>query len=251
MVTPTDPGQNVEVADPAIEDITPVEQEESLLDQDSADTLTSTEDTEVAADATAFASPSVEESVTQEPAQQTDQKSLDELAQRRSADADRQWRESLGQQARQYEQQLQESGYMPEQARDQARRFVMQEQKSREQERESTDMMNFVQGRQAAAMHFMKKHKLTNQQMLDDLAALQRANSPADMEREARRMQRERALLAENARLKQGRVAPQSFDNSQGAAEATSNQGRLLEAYLAGDRSEAAVQAAKKLTFGA
>ena len=70
------------------------------------------------------------------------------------------------------------------------------------------------------------------------------------MEKEANRMKRERALLAENARLKQGRVAPQTFDNSQGSAEVTTNQDRLLEAYINGDRSEAAVKAARFLTLG-
>ena len=70
------------------------------------------------------------------------------------------------------------------------------------------------------------------------------------MEKEAKRMKRERALIAENTRLKQGRVAPQTFDNSQGSAEVTTNQDRLLEAYINGDRSEAAVKAAKFLTLG-
>ena len=63
-------------------------------------------------------------------------------------------------------------------------------------------------------------------------------------------MKRERELVAENAKLKQGRVAPQTFDNSQGSAEATSNQDRLLEAYISGDRSEAAIKAARRLALG-
>ena len=111
-------------------------------------------------------------------------------------------------------------------------------------------MIGYVQGKQAAAVHFMEKHGLANKQMLSDFSALQGANTPGDMEREAQRMKRERGLLAENARLKQGRVAPQTFDNSQGSAEVTSNQDRLLEAYIAGDRSDAALQAARKLSLG-
>jgi hypothetical protein len=70
------------------------------------------------------------------------------------------------------------------------------------------------------------------------------------MEHEARRIQQHRNQAAEIARLKQGRVAPQTFDNSQGSAEVTTNQDRLLEAYINGDRSEAAVKAAKFLTLG-
>ena len=140
---------------------------------------------------------------------------------------------------------------MPEQAREQARRYVAQEQKFRKQEDEAAGMIGYVQGKQAAAIHFMKQQGLANQQMLDDFMALQMANSPQEMEKEARRMKRERGLVAENARLKQGRVQPQTFDNSQGAAEATSNHDRLLEAYNNGDRSEAAVKAARRMAFGA
>tara|TARA_Y100000310_G_scaffold99694_1_gene97543 strand:- start:310 stop:1083 length:774 start_codon:yes stop_codon:yes gene_type:complete len=193
----------------------------------------------------------------QEPAQQPvaqideeTQKAISELQQRREADVNREWEEAVGKKARSYERQLNDAGYMPEQSRDQARRYIQQEQRFRKQERETANMLGYVEGRQAAAVHYMKKHGLANQQMLDDLIALQRTTSPDAMEREASRMKRERALIAENARLKQGRVAPQTFDNSQGSAEVTTNQDRLLEAYIKGDRSEAAVKAAKFLTLG-
>ena len=183
-------------------------------------------------------------------APQVDQAALKELQERRASEVQRQWRDNVGQQARSYAQRLEEAGYMPEQAKDQARRYIQQEQKFRQQETETAEMVGYVQGKQAAAVHFMKKHGLANQQVLNDLAALQAANTPGDMEREAQRMKRERGLVAENARLKQGRVAPQTFDNSQGSAEVTSNQDRLLEAYIAGDRSDAALQAARKLSLG-
>ena len=185
-----------------------------------------------------------------QPAPQVDQKSIDELRRYQQADVQREWKDRVGKTARAYEQQLNDAGYMPEQARDQARRYIQQEQKFRQQETETAEMLGYVQGKQAAAVHYMKKHGLANQQMLSDLMALQAANTPDDMEREAQRMKRERALVAENARLKQGRVAPQTFDNSQGSAEATSNQDRLLEAYIAGDRSEAALKAARRLAMG-
>ena len=139
---------------------------------------------------------------------------------------------------------------MPEQARDQARMYISQEQKFRKPDQESATAVGEMQGRQAAAIHFMKQHKLAPKQVLDDLIALQSAYTPHEMEREAKRIQLERALLAENARLKQGRVEPQTFDNSQGSAEVTTNQDRLYDAYLRGDRSQAAVAAAKKLTLG-
>jgi hypothetical protein len=181
---------------------------------------------------------------------QVDQGAREELRQHRATEQERTWREQVGRQARTYEQQLQEAGYMPEQARDQARRYVQQEQKFRKQDEEAASAVGYVQGRQSAAVHYMKKHGLANKQMLDDLMALQQTNSPAEMEKEAQRMKNDRALRSENARLKQGRVAPQAFDNSQGAAEASSNDNRLLDAYNNGDRSEAAVRAARRLALG-
>jgi hypothetical protein len=175
-----------------------------------------------------------------------DQQAINELRQRRAYDTQRQWQENIGKQARSYERQLTDAGYMPEQARDQARRYVQQEQKFKKQEQETGQLVGFVEGRQAAAMHFMEKHGLANKQMLADLQSLQQTQSPADMEKEAKRMKVERALRAENTRLKQGSVPPQSFDSSQGAAEATTNDERLLQAYIDGDRSAAAVAAVKK-----
>ena len=178
------------------------------------------------------------------------QQEINELYERRSAEQEQTWKDKVGRVAKAYEQQLSESGYLPEQARDQARRYIQQEQKFKKLEEENSNMLGYVQGKQAAAIHFMKQHGLADKQMLDDFTALQATNSPQEMEKEVKRMKRERELIAENARLKQGRVPPQTFDNSQGAAEATSNQDRLLDAYINGDRSEAAVKAAKRLAMG-
>ena len=175
---------------------------------------------------------------------------LGELQNRREAEVQRNWEQQVVRKAKAMEQQLANSGYLPEQAKAQARQFVQQEQRFRKQEKESADMVDYVHGKQAAAIHFMKENGLADDQMAADFMALQQANSPSDMQREAARMKRERALVAENAKLRQGRVAPQTFDNSQGSAEVTTNQDRLVQAYLNGDRSEAALQVAKKLALG-
>ena len=179
------------------------------------------------------------------------EEALRELQTRREAEVQRTWEQQVVRKAKAMEQHLSESGYLPEQAKAQARQFVQQEQRFRQKEKEADDMVGYVSGKQAAAIHFMKQHGLADEQMLADFMALQQAQSPADMEREAARMKRERALVSENARLRQGRVAPQTFDNSQGSAEVTTNQDRLVQAYMRGDRSAAATQAAKKLSFGA
>ena len=179
------------------------------------------------------------------------EEALKELQTRREAEVQRTWEQQVVRKAKAMEQHLSESGYLPEQAKAQARQFVQQEQRFRQKEKEADDMVGYVSGKQAAAIHYMKKNGLADEQMLSDFMALQQAQSPADMEREAARMKRERALVSENARLRQGRVAPQTFDNSQGSAEVTTNQDRLLQAYRRGDRSTAASEAAKKVSFGA
>ena len=175
-----------------------------------------------------------------------DQRSLEELNQLRAANAEKTWRDQLGRQARSYEQELNNRGYLPEQARDQAKRYIQGQQQVRQQRQETAEMVGFVEGRQQAAIHFMKENGLASEQMLRDLSSLQAANTPDEMKREAERMKRERALIAENARLKQGLVQPQTFDNSQGAAEAAPNDARLLDAYINGDRSPAAIKAVER-----
>jgi hypothetical protein len=254
MVMSTEPQEleeSVAIIEPA------VTEEESLVEEPEAPIeVAPTEEATVAPTETAPAETSsslADVAATPPPppaAPAVDQKAIQELQQRRVAEQERTWREQVGKQARTYEQQLQESGYMPEQARDQARRYVQQEQKFRKQDEEAASMIGYVQGRQTAAVHFMKKHGLADKQMLDDLMALQQTNNPTEMEKEAQRIKNDRTLRAENAQLKQGRVAPQAFDNSQGAAESSSSDNRLLDAYNAGDRSEAAMRAARRLALG-
>jgi len=254
MVMPT----NQQEVDETVQIIEPVdvgeETEQPLLEGDDSDVDPSGEAPAPAADGAPVVEATTASSIAEPPppaAPEVDQKALDELRQHRVADQQRQWREKVTKTAQGYERQLQEAGYLPEQARDQARRYVAQEQKFRDQEGKAAEFLGMIEGRQNAAMHYLQKEGLADKQVIADLQALQRTNSIQEMEQEAKRMKRERALIAENARLKQGRVPPQTFDNSQGAAEATSNVDRLLEAYNNGDRSEQAVRAARRMAFGA
>ena len=250
MVMTTDPQENEE----PIEDLTPIDPD---LDAELSDPTEETDNNPIegtpetptvdTVSAGVLDTPPTPDTTTPPPAPQPiDQASVNELRQYRVANEEREWKEKVGSQARAYQQQLANQGYLPEQARDQARRYIQYEQQQKQQEQKAAEMVGFVEGRQQAAVHFMKENGLASKQMLDDLAALQRANSPEDMKREAERMKRERALIAENARLKQGLVQPQSFDNSQGAAEAAPNDARLLDAYINGDRSEAATRAVER-----
>ena len=111
-------------------------------------------------------------------------------------------------------------------------------------------LLQFAEGRNIAALQIGMENGLVPKQVVDDINVLLRSQSPDAMKYEAQRMAEIRGTRAELTRLKQGQVAPQTFDNGQGSAEATTNDNRLLDAYLAGDRSEAAVSAAKRLTFG-
>ena len=240
-----------------IDDLTPVDTSEDLLndteDDSPVDTVVSdtTVDTGSLADTTTnILTESPPEPPPAPPPPPIDQQSLEELQRLKAAKAEKEWRDQLGRQAREYEQDLQNRGYLPDQARDQARRYIQGQQQVRQQRQEAAEIVGFLEGRQQAAIHFMKENGLATEQMLNDLASLQRANSPDEMKREAQRMKRERALIAENARLKQGLVQPQSFDNSQGAAEAQPNDARLLDAYINGDRSEAAIRAVERSMNG-
>jgi hypothetical protein len=178
------------------------------------------------------------------------QMEMNELGQRRVQEQEQQRRQAMVQQAKQYEQNLLDEGLLPEQARKQTRQMVGYENRMQEQETKASRLLQFAEGRNIAALQLGMKHGLIPKQVVEDINVLLRSNSPDAMDFEAKRMAELRSTRAELSRLKQGQVQPQTFDNSQGSAEATTNESRLVDAYLAGDRSEAAVNAAKRLTFG-
>ena len=194
------------------------------------------------------ASPQV--SLEQQRAEIQRQMEMNELGQRRVQEQEQQRRQAMIQQAKQYEQNLLDEGLLPEQARKQTRQMVRYENRMQEQETKASRLLQFAEGRNIAALQLGMKHGLIPKQVVEDINVLLRSNSPDAMDFEAKRMAELRSTRAELSRLKQGQVQPQTFDNSQGSAEATTNESRLVDAYLAGDRSEAAVNAAKRLTFG-
>ena len=174
----------------------------------------------------------------------------DELARHRAQEQDRLWREDVGRRARGYMQQLEQQGYMPEQARDQARRMIQQEQQTLQMQQQAYETIGIAEGKNIATLQYMREHGLIDNDTLEVFRVLQGTNNPTQMKREAERIKRDRERDAELAQLRQGQVQPQTFDNSQGSAEASTSEDRLINAYLNGDRSEAAVRAARNLTFG-
>ena len=178
------------------------------------------------------------------------QRDLEELSNRRMQEDENKRKQSLLQRAKQHEQQLLDEGLMPETARKQTRQMIEYENKLYEQDKQAMQLLHFAEGRNIAALQIGMKHGLIPKEVVDDINILLRSQSPNEMEYEASRMKELRQTRAEISRLKQGQVKPQTFDNSQGSAEAVNSEDRLIEAYLNGDRSEAAVQAARRLTFG-
>ena len=176
---------------------------------------------------------------------------LAELYKMREANAQKEWEQQTLRQAQAIEKRANQQGVDPQAARQMARQYVGHQKNLKDQESKAVNLVGFVEGRNRAVMHFASKYKLLPKQVMDDLQSLSQFRSPLEMEHEARRIQQHRSQAAEIARLKQGRVAPQTFDNSQGSAEATTNDSRLIDAYNAGDRSDAAVRAVRKATFGA
>jgi len=171
---------------------------------------------------------------------------LEELHNMRQINAQKEWEQQVYRQAQAVERRAQEQGSDPQSARQIARQHVASQKQLRDQQSKDFDLIRNIEGRQAATLHMLDKYGLANKQFVEDYRALTGFTNPQDMEREAKRISQLRQQSAEIARLKQGQVAPQTFDNSQGAAEATSNQSRLLQEYIAGHNTEAHQAAARR-----
>lgn len=112
-----------------------------------------------------------------------------------------------------------------------------------EQQKQYESRVQTEQGKRNASIHFAKQYNLG----IDSLGDLEKAQSPQQMESIAKNISNVAKLEKENAELK-ARLAPQqSFDTNTPTPAAATNDDRLLDAYLAGDRSEAATKAAAKL----
>jgi hypothetical protein len=194
--------------------------------------------------------PPPEPSATVSPVQQSDvnQQAVEELYRQRQINAQKEWEGQVFKQAQGVEKQAMDRGADPQTARQLARQFVSGRKEIRDQETKSVEILAHVEGRQNAAMHYAQKHGLLSKQAANDIGALiSRARTPAEMDIEGQRIAQLRSQATEITRLKQGRVSPQTFDNSQGSSESTTNEQRLLENYNNGDRSDAAVKAVRKL----
>jgi len=239
----------------SLTDITPVEEDvaveaEPIEDTPVEDEVAQAQPTQVAPTPEPMPESPPEKSPVQIREEMQREAELQELGNRRAQEVEGRRRQELINRARAYEQSLQDEGLLPDQARKQTRQMVSYENRLQQQDSQAMQLLQFAEGRNIAALQIGMENGLIPKQVANDINVLLRSQSPDAMKFEARRMAEIRGTKAELTRLKQGQVAPQTFDNSQGSSEATTNEGRLVDAYLAGDRSEAAVKAARRLTFG-
>lgn len=149
----------------------------------------------------------------------------------------------LEQEALELDRQLRDQGYSESEAQTQTKSHLENRVKQIELEHNMKQQVQVEQGKRNASIHYAKKYNLG----IDSLLDLEKAQTPQEMDSIAKSMSRLAKLEQENAELK-SRLAPQqSFDSNAPTPAAATNEERLLDAYLAGDRSEAATKAARKL----
>ena len=151
--------------------------------------------------------------------------------------------QGLEREAAQMEQQLLNQGATKEEAQQQTMGHLQNRVGQIQQQVSAQQNMQMAQGKRNATIHFAKKYNLG----LDDLSRLERANDPRQMEQIAKDISTVAAKDKEIAELKARLNPQQSFDSNTPTPAASTNEDRLLDAYLAGDRSDAATAAAAKL----
>ncbi len=184
----------------------------------------------------------------QDPSYTPDQ--IREMQERNTQYEKQQWEQQLGQQAARYKVSLENEGIAPDTA-DQLARSWMQQQAQQEQiNQEYSTQLGNQEGRIAAAIHFSQESGSISADQANFMRDLLKEASPDAMRQKANQIQSIKAKDARIAELEQGTVPPQNFDNSQGSPDASASNDRLVDAYNNGDRSPAAVEAARRMTFG-
>ena len=150
---------------------------------------------------------------------------------------------ALENEALQMEKQLMDQGLTQSDAKSRTYTHLESRVQQIQQEQTLQSKVQIEQGKRNASVHFAKQYNLG----IDALGRLEQAQTPDEMKAIAENMSNLAKLERENAELK-SRLAPQqSFDTNTPTPAAATNEDRLLDAYLAGDRSEAANKAAAKL----
>jgi hypothetical protein len=151
--------------------------------------------------------------------------------------------QALENEALQMEKQLMDQGLTESDAKARTYNHLENRVQQIQQQQNLQSTVQIEQGKRNASVHFAKQYNLG----IDSLGTLEKAQTPQEMESIAKNISSMAKLERENAELK-ARLAPQqSFDTNTPTPAAATNDERLLDAYLGGDRSEAASKAAAKL----
>lgn len=262
MVNQTEqPIENTEAPDSgsseAIVDLTSESQLESEVGDQEPSSIESPEEsspsTEVSSDSTPTEGSSPVQPSGEEPEPEMPRESVDALHQRlqnveqqnaqyAQAQYQAQVQEYEGKLSNHYETQ----GYLPEQAKQMARNQVLGEVNQRNAQEDQVRLSQHLQGKRNAAVSFAKKYSLT----LDDLTLLENYEDPQSMEAAAKSIQHNRDRDAELTKLRADRVPSQNFDDSQSSPAASTDEGRWLERYNEGDKSERAQAAGRRAALG-
>jgi len=142
----------------------------------------------------------------------------------------------------QYRQQLEQAGYLPDQASQISQNWAAEQSRVVQMQQQSDQQLRFIQGQANAAEHFANQYGL----QMSDLAQLRQYQDPQSMEEAAKRIQSDRNKDAEIAELRAKLVPSQTFDDSQSTPAASTDEDRWLERYSQGDRSAQANAAARR-----
>jgi len=142
----------------------------------------------------------------------------------------------------QYRQQLEQAGYLPDQASQISQNWAAEQSRVVQMQQQSDQQLRFIQGQANAAEHFANQYGL----QMSDLAQLRQYQDPQSMEDAAKRIQSDRNKDAEIASLRAKLVPSQTFDDSQSTPAASTDEDRWLERYSQGDRSAQANAAARR-----
>ena len=149
---------------------------------------------------------------------------------------------ALNQNYEKYKSDLENAGYMPDQAEFVARNWLNQVSEQARVQQQQQEVVEYVQGQAIAAEVIAQKYNLS----LNDLGKLRQHRDPQSMEAAAKQIASDRGKDAEIARLRAQLVPNQSFNDNQSTPAASNDEDRWLEKYNQGDRSPQAESAARR-----
>lgn len=154
---------------------------------------------------------------------------------------EKQRQDDVVRQADTYKKQLEEQGYMPEQAQQIANMQVQQVNREYEVQKHYNTQLEHMKGKFNAITHFQKEYGVDPEQLMQ-------FEDPKSMEAFAKKEKKIKDLENELAGYKDKQVPPQSFDNSQAEPSATTSEDRLLDLYNQGVRNADTEAAARRAT---